>query len=72
MKINEHQKKGCDKVVNSQGNPLKLKLYPPLKNAVEGVYLAKGGNILKCRAKANALSKLKSSCLLKTLTLYLV
>jgi hypothetical protein len=45
MKINEHQKKGCDNVVDFEGNPLKLKLYLPLKNAMEGVYLAKGGNI---------------------------
>jgi hypothetical protein len=45
MRINEHQKKGCDKVVDFKGNPLKLKLYLPLRNATEGVYLAKGGNI---------------------------
>jgi hypothetical protein len=34
-----------------------LKLYPPLKNAIENVYLVKGGNTLEYRAKANALSK---------------
>jgi hypothetical protein len=39
-----------------EGNLLKLKLYPPLRNATEGVYLVKGGNIMEYRAKANALS----------------
>jgi len=47
--------------VDSKGNPLKLKLYPPLKNAVKGVYLAKGGNILEYRVKANALLKPRSN-----------
>ncbi len=63
MKINEHQKKRCDKVVDSKGNPLKLKMYPPLRNVEKAVYLAKGGNILQYKVKVNALSKLKSSCL---------
>jgi hypothetical protein len=49
IEINEHQKKGCDEVVDSEGNPLKLKLYSPLRNAMEGVYLVKGGNILDIR-----------------------
>jgi hypothetical protein len=31
MKINEYRKKGCDKAMDFKGNPLKLKLYPPLK-----------------------------------------
>jgi hypothetical protein len=62
MKINEYRKKGCDK----DGNPFKLKLYPPLKNVVEGVHLAKGGNIL---VKANALLKLNNIRLLTTLAL---
>jgi len=70
MKINEHQKKGCDKVVDSEGNPLKLKLYPTLRNAVEGVYLAKGGNILEYRVKANALSRPRTSLPSTTLTLH--
>jgi hypothetical protein len=48
MKIDEYRNKGCDK----DGNPFKLKLYPPLKNVVEGVHLAKGGNILEYRVKA--------------------
>ncbi len=61
MKINEHRKKGCDKAMDSKGNLLKLKLYPPLRNVAEGVYFAKGGNILRYKAKANALSKPKSS-----------
>jgi hypothetical protein len=45
----------------SKGNLLKLKLYPPLRNATEGVYIAKGGNTLEYRAKANALSKPKNN-----------
>jgi hypothetical protein len=61
MNINEHHKKGCDKVVDFEGNPLKLKLYPPLRNVVEGVHLAKGGNILEYKAKAKALLKPKKS-----------
>jgi hypothetical protein len=50
-------------------NPLKLKLYPTLINVAEGVYLGKGGNILEYKAKANALSKPRSSCPSTTLTL---
>lgn len=69
MRINEHQKKGSDKVVDSEGNPFKLKLYPPLRNAMEGVYLAKDGNILEYRAKANAVSKPMSNRLSTTLVL---
>jgi len=69
MRINEHRKKGCDKVMDFEGNPLKLKLYPPLINAMEGVYIAKGGNILEYRAKTNVISKPRSNCLLITLVL---
>jgi hypothetical protein len=61
MRINEHQKKGCDKNVEFKRNPFKQKLYPPLRNAMKGVYLTKGGNILEYRTKANALSKPRSS-----------
>jgi len=61
MNINEYHKKGCDKAVDFKGNPLKLKLYPPLRNVVEDVHLAKGGNILEYRAKEKALSKPKKS-----------
>jgi hypothetical protein len=57
MWINEHQKKGCDKIVDSETNPFKIKLYPPLRNATQGVYFVKGGNILENRVKVNALSK---------------
>jgi hypothetical protein len=64
--------KRCGKTMDFKGNPLKLKLYPPLRNVVEGVYLAKGGNILEYRAKANALSKPRSSRPLTTLALQLV
>jgi hypothetical protein len=55
-----------------EGYFFKLKLYPPLRNAAEGVYFAKGGNILEYRAKANALSKPKNSRPLITLALQLV
>jgi hypothetical protein len=69
MKINEHWKKGCDKAVDFERNPFKLKLYPRLRNAMEGVYLVKGGNILEYRVKSNALSKPMNSHLLTTLIL---
>jgi hypothetical protein len=36
MNINEHQKKGCDKTMDYEGNLLKLKLYPPLRNTTNG------------------------------------
>jgi len=57
MRIYEHQKKGCDKVVDFERNLLKLKLYAPLKNAAESLRLVKGGYILEYRAKANTFSK---------------
>jgi hypothetical protein len=69
MRINEHRKKGCDKDVDSKRNPLKMKLCPPLRNAMKGVYLTKCGNILKYRAKANALSKSRNSHPSTTLSL---
>jgi hypothetical protein len=53
-------------------NPFKLKLYPPLKNVVEDVYIVKGGNILEYRANMNALSKPRNNCLSITLALKLV
>jgi hypothetical protein len=72
MNINEHHKKGCDKVVDFKRNPFKLKLYPPLRNVMEGVHLAKGGNILEYKAKANALSKPRKSCLSTTIDLHAI
>jgi hypothetical protein len=51
MIINEHQKKGCEKDVDFERNPLEFKLCPPLTNAMEGVHLAKGGNILEYKAR---------------------
>jgi len=57
MKINEHLKKECDKAVDFKGKLLKLKLYPPLRNVMEGVHIAKGISILEYRVKVNALSK---------------
>ncbi len=59
MRLNEHKKKGCEKAVDEDGNPLTLKLYPPLRNAVEGVILAKGGNVLEYKTKLEASSKPK-------------
>jgi hypothetical protein len=44
-----------------EGNPFKLKLYPPLRNIIEGVYLVKGGNTLEYKAMANTLSKPRNS-----------
>jgi hypothetical protein len=72
MQINEHQKKGCDKVVDSKGSPLKVKLYPPLINTTEGVYITRGGNLMEYRAKANALLKPRNNHPLTTFVLQLV
>jgi hypothetical protein len=47
MKLNDHRKKGCKKVVDNHGNQLTLKLYPPLRNTVESDILAKGANVLE-------------------------
>jgi len=69
MRIYEHQKKGCDKVVDFERNILKLKLYAPLRNAVESLHLVKGGHILKYRAKANTFSKPRHNHLSSTLAL---
>jgi hypothetical protein len=55
--------------MDSKRNPLKLKLYPPLRNIIKGVHLTKGGNILKYRVKANALLKPRDSCPSTTLAL---
>ncbi len=66
MRLNEQWKKGCEKAVDEDGNPLTLKLYMPLRNAIEGVILAKGGNILEYRAKLEASSKPKQSCVVVT------
>jgi len=57
MRIYEHQKKGCDKVVDFERNLLKLKLYAPLKTVAESLHLVKGGHILEYRVKANTFSK---------------
>jgi hypothetical protein len=69
MRINEHGKKGCGKVVDFKGNPFKLKLYPRLRNTTKCVHFAKGGNIFEYRAKTFALSKPRSSRLSITLAL---
>lgn len=57
MRLNEHRKKGCEKAMDEDRNPLILKLYLPLRNVVEGVILAKGGNVLEYGAKLEASSK---------------
>ncbi len=57
---------------DSKRNPLKLKLYPPLRNATKGVYLANGGNILKYKVKTNPFLKPRSNLLLIRLALQLV
>jgi len=66
MKLNEHKKKGCEKVVDDHGNKLTFKLYPPLRNIVESIIIAKGGNVLEYKVKLKALSKPKHSCLVVT------
>jgi hypothetical protein len=48
--------------VDDHGNHLTFKLYPPLRNAIEGNILAKRGNVLEYRANLEALSKPKHSC----------
>jgi hypothetical protein len=70
MRINECQKKGCNKVVDSKKNPLKLKLYPPLKNAMEGVYLVKGEKILEYRGKGECILEAKAQSPSSTLVLH--
>jgi hypothetical protein len=35
VRINEHQKKGCEYVVDFEGNFLTLKVFPPLQNTIE-------------------------------------
>ncbi len=66
MKLNEHKKKGCEKVVDDHGNKLTLKLYPPLRNIVESIIIAKGGNVSEYKVKLEASSKPKHSCLVVT------
>ncbi len=61
MRLNEHRKKGCEKAVDEDKNPLTFKLYLPLKNAAKGVILAKGGNVLEYRAKLEISLKPKRS-----------
>jgi hypothetical protein len=53
--------------VNVEGNFLNLKLYPPLKNAMEGMHIVKGGNVSEYWAKVNALSKPRHNHLSSTL-----
>jgi hypothetical protein len=57
MRLNEHWKKGCKKVIDDNKNQLTFKLYSPLKHLIEGIILAKGGNVLEYRAKLEASSK---------------
>jgi hypothetical protein len=57
MRLNEHRKKACEKMVDDDGNQLTLKLHVPLKNTIEGIILAKSGNVLEYKAKLEPLSK---------------
>jgi hypothetical protein len=54
MRLNEHWKKGCKKMINDNKNQQTFKLYLPLKNVTKGIIHAKGGNVLKYRAKLEA------------------
>jgi hypothetical protein len=38
------ERRGVTKLWIPKGNPLKLKLYPPLRNVVEGVQMQEGEN----------------------------
>jgi hypothetical protein len=58
--------------MDSKRNHLKLKLYPPLRNAMEVVHLAKGGNILEYKVKVNALAKPRSNHPSTTLDLQII
>jgi hypothetical protein len=69
MRIYEHQKKGCDKVVDFEKNFFKLKLYPLLRNATESLHLVKDGHILEYRGKTNAFPKPRHNHLSSTLAL---
>jgi hypothetical protein len=56
MRINEHQKKGCEKVMDFEGNYLKLKLYPQFKNIAKGVYIVYSVYIPKASNFSNKIS----------------
>jgi hypothetical protein len=71
MRLNEHRKKGCEKTVDDDGNQLTFKLYLPLKNTIEGVILAKSGNVLEYKAKLKASSKPRCSHFVVTKTISL-
>jgi hypothetical protein len=53
--------------VNAEGNFLTLKLYPPLKNPMEGMHIVAGENISEYWAKVNAFSKPRHNHLSSTL-----
>lgn len=57
MRLNEHWKKGCKKVIDDNENQLTFKLYSPLKQLTKGIILRKGGNVLEYMAKLEASSK---------------
>jgi hypothetical protein len=46
MRLNENKKKGCEKIVDDDKTQLTLKLYPPLKNAIDDIILAIHENVL--------------------------
>jgi len=68
MKINEHKKKGGKKC-ECQRKLFHIQVVPNIKNIMEGVHCARGGNILEYLVKKNALSKPRHNHLSSTLTL---
>jgi hypothetical protein len=52
-RINEHCHKRCDKTFDLDEKPLKLKLYPPLRNMAKGMFPLKGGNVLDYKARVD-------------------
>jgi hypothetical protein len=72
---NENQwisKEGVWQSYGFQRESSQTKIVPTIKNTMKSVHFAKGGNILKYKAKTNPLSKLRNSCPFITLTLQLV
>jgi hypothetical protein len=63
MRLNKHKKKGCEKVVDSNGKQLNFKLYPPLQNVTKGFIFTKGGKVLEYCMKLDSSSKPRSVAL---------
>jgi hypothetical protein len=71
MTLNEHRRRGCEKTMDGDGNQLTLKLYLTLKNTIEGVILAKSGNVLEYKAKLKTSSKPRCNHFIVTKTISL-